>query len=536
MGRDRQHDVEDRLVVVLVSEQALQARDRPEPRDPALAPGFVLLDEARKEVRLAVLQAHDRLDLARPDDRLDAPARSLDVSADRRDLDVELERHFLVVVDARLDRELDPRVLVGERRHGNDVPADGVRRVEGGRRDRHAVADVDLGLLAFRDADLRLADRLRVRIGPEEVQDQAGDRTERPVSLLADRPQIVEGERLRPAEERQRERLAREVDPQVLQRRAVYFEKLDVDDQLGLGFVVVVDDLLGHGDDVGVVLDGDRVELGVLRDLPDIEKRAQEGVDLLRVSAREEERPNDLVLVFGPLLSVVVRDQEGVLVDDLVEVLELEHQDVHGALERQSRQVHRLLLVEVHLVVVEEVDPDGLRDRFVDLLDGLLLELQDDRLVRRRGQARGRERALLGRLFGLFDLARGRLELRELVLRLLQLGLRVGVGAIEEDRLGELRDRELELIGREVALAALEVDGRSPELRPHQRGLVAVVARVEAEGLRVPEHGRVPVLPLRALLSCAEGPLSGAPGQGRDAEENEDRSWRWSFPVHAGPL
>jgi hypothetical protein len=82
------------------------------------------------------------------------------------------------------------------------------------------------------------------------------------------------------------------------------------------------------------------------------------GVHLLGVAVGQEERADDLVLQLGPLRAVVLRDVERVLVDDLVEVLELHHQDVHRLLEADTGEVDGLLELQVlvELVVVEEVD------------------------------------------------------------------------------------------------------------------------------------------------------------------------------------
>ena len=63
--------------------------------------------------------------------------------------------------------------------------------------------------------------------------------------------------------------------------------------------------------------------------------------DLLGVGARQVERADHLVFELLPLLAVVRGDQERVLVDDLVEVLRLQHQDVERALERDASDLDR---------------------------------------------------------------------------------------------------------------------------------------------------------------------------------------------------
>ena len=104
------------------------------------------------------------------------PSLAVDVAGDLRDLDRELERDLLVVVDARLDVDLDADVLVLERRDRDDARrADRLLRVDRRDGDRHAVADDELRLLALGDAELRLGEELGVRVVLDEVErDRSG--------------------------------------------------------------------------------------------------------------------------------------------------------------------------------------------------------------------------------------------------------------------------------------------------------------------------------------------------------------------------
>ena len=86
------------------------------PATPPFETRVVLLDQAGEEVRLAVAQPDDRLDLTRADDRLRDARAQVDRAGEVRHLDLDLERDLLVVVDARLDLKRDADVLVGERR------------------------------------------------------------------------------------------------------------------------------------------------------------------------------------------------------------------------------------------------------------------------------------------------------------------------------------------------------------------------------------------------------------------------------------
>ncbi|MDQ7088025.1 MAG: hypothetical protein Q9Q13_09300, partial [Acidobacteriota bacterium] len=70
-------------------------------------------------------------------------------------------------------------------------------------------------------------------------------------------------------------------------------------------------------------------------------------------------------------------------IDDLVEVLVLEHQDVHRLLEGDVGQLHADFLFLVQFLVVNEVDSRTLRQCLIDLADGGIREIQHDRNIRR---------------------------------------------------------------------------------------------------------------------------------------------------------
>jgi hypothetical protein len=190
----------------------------------------------------------------------------------------------------------------------------------------------------------------------------------------------------------------------------------------------------------------------------------------------------------------------------------LPHQRLESALEFHVGEDDRDVVV-LQLGIEDHVDSGGIGERLVDLLDGLgLREGQADRAVARRLQDR-RLRA------GAADLSLQCLEaglprpLRDhlggLFARLAQLHLGVLVRRVEQDGLVELHHGELRAPGGAVHLALLEVELRRLDLRPGERDLVGVVARLELEGARILEHGDVPVLDRLLLARFPEGARAG---------------------------
>ena len=405
---------------------------------------------------------------------------------------------------ARLDVDVDADVLVGERGDRDaDRAADRRSGVEGGRRDRNPVADANRRLLALGHAQLRLGDHLGVGVGLQEVHHHPGDRPEQPGAGLVQDAEVVERHR-RAAAVGHLDRLAgpaagpEQVDAEGLQERAVDLQELDVDDQLRLRLVVRLDDLLRHLHAVGRVADGDRVEPVVLRQLARVQERPQQHLHVLDVGVAQIERLHDQVVVLLVLLLVVVGDQDGVLVPDLEEVLVHGHQGVEGLLERHVGKIDGGLLVEVEPVVVDEVDPGGLAQGVVDLLDGLVL--------RRRVQVR---RHPAGRL-------RFRLFLELLHLRLVQLllalpfrqrlGQLVGgvlVRRVEVDRLLELGDGGVDAARLDVRLPLGEVILRRPHLGARQGDLVARAGRIGGDRLGEQQHRPVVILRRHLFLTGA---------------------------------
>ena len=254
--------------------------------------------------------------------------------------------------------------------------------------------------------------------------------------------------------------VARERDPEVEELLGAQLQQLDVEDDLGLRLVVHLDEPLGHGDLVGRVADDDRVELRDRRHPPQVEEAADHRRDVLHVAVREEERPDDLVLVLLAVLLRVLRDEDRLLVDDLVEVPRLPHRRLEGLLERQVPQVDRELVV-LQLRVEDDVDPGRGAEGLVDLLDRRVGRERDvDRLVRGRVQhRRGGPAALRLRLGLLGRRASGGLEAARLDLLDDPLQLLVGdvVRRVERDALLELHLREVELPRRAVEPSPSEV-------------------------------------------------------------------------------
>ena len=229
------------------------------------------------------------------------------------------------------------------------------------RRDREAER-VDVDLLELAPGEGRCADR-----GAEIRHARPGrrDRGRDDVYAISEKPEV--------------ERLV-----------GVDLEQLDVDDDLGDLLVVLFDDALGDGDLVRGVAQGDGVFRLVDRDARRLKERAQGVGDLGDVRVREEERPDDEVLVGLAVLRRVGGDQDRALVDDLVEVVLLAQQGLEGLLELDVGQDDRDVVV-LQLRVEDDVDPRRVGERAVDLLDRLRLrEVQVDGPVARRLEDGGR--------------------------------------------------------------------------------------------------------------------------------------------------
>ncbi len=176
--------------------------------------------------------------------------------------------------------------------------------------------------------------------------------------------------------------------PRVQELVRVHLEQLDVHDDLGLRLVVHLDEPLGHGHLVGRVADDDRVQRRDRAEPAQVQDRPHHGRDVLHVAVREEERPDDEVLVLLAVLLRVLRDEDRLLVDDLVEVAGLPHRGLEGLLERQAPEVEREFVV-LELRVVDDVDARRGAQGRVDLLDVRVgRERHVDRFRRRRVQHR----------------------------------------------------------------------------------------------------------------------------------------------------
>ena len=181
----------------------------------------------------------------------------------------------------------------------------------------------------------------------------------------------------------------------------VELHELHLHDHFGLGLVVGLDDLLGDAHLVGGVADGDGVERLEREDVARLDHRAHDVGDLLGVAVGEIERADDEVFVVAARLRVVGDDDDGLLVEDLVEVIG----GLHDALERLLRGDVAQLdgdAVVLDGLVEEDVDAERVAEGAVDVLDRRVArERQRDRLVRGRVELRrlglgdGRLRALL---------------------------------------------------------------------------------------------------------------------------------------------
>ena len=303
-------------------------------------------EEAREEIRLAVLQADVRRDRPRADDGWVCPADG------HRPFRAARPRLSLSVTSLLWCTRGSTSILMPTSWYWNDVTGDDDRAadpsppalwnvVDG---DRHLVADQELRLLPLRDPQLRLGEQLRVRVVLDEVSDAEG--IVKPKELIeiclswsqVNWPAPTVGAEVRDARSRARAIVALTAygvswRPSWSELVRVDLEQLDVDDDLGELLVVLLDDPLGHGDLVGGVAQRDRVLRLVDRDARRLEQRAQGVGDLGDVPVGEEERPDDEVLVGLAVLRRVGGDQDRLLVDDLVEVVLLAQERLERLLE-----------------------------------------------------------------------------------------------------------------------------------------------------------------------------------------------------------
>src|SRR5207302_1663756 len=130
--RDRQHDLVLLVVGVMRAEEAREDRDVAKTRDGIAGTRVGLLDERREDLRLPVLEAQQRVGIARGNLVGDGSRGGGNLLQDRAHFETELDRHVAVEVDGRLhlERQTDVEVL--------DAAGDHRRAGGGG---RHAVGD-----------------------------------------------------------------------------------------------------------------------------------------------------------------------------------------------------------------------------------------------------------------------------------------------------------------------------------------------------------------------------------------------------------
>ena len=164
MGRLGENHIELPVGFVLFAEDLLQSGRAAQSRYASQAQALVGGEETGQKVGLPVPEADNGCYLPCADGRLGA---RLDGSShDARNIDAELESDLLVVVDPRLEIDLDPGVLVcviGQRYEVG--AADAARRLKARVRDWHLVSHVDRHLLPLRDPHLRLGEHLGVALG-----------------------------------------------------------------------------------------------------------------------------------------------------------------------------------------------------------------------------------------------------------------------------------------------------------------------------------------------------------------------------------
>src|ERR1700676_5376118 len=122
--------------------------------------GLRVLEHAAEHVDFAFLQSDFVLDLSLPDHGL-ADAADVGCAGDGRNVHHNLQRHLAVGVDLGRDIDVYADVEILELRVHQRVDADAADAgLEGARRDRYAVADLERSFLAIHGANLRFLNEL----------------------------------------------------------------------------------------------------------------------------------------------------------------------------------------------------------------------------------------------------------------------------------------------------------------------------------------------------------------------------------------
>ena len=268
----------------------------------------------------------------------------------------DLDADFVLEIDERLDLELEPHVEVAHRLGHESAGR------SGGRRDhRHAIADVDPGLLLVLHADARIGEHIGGAILLRESEDQhrrsdeSGQAAAQPLEPCCRRHGARGGGRGNRRGILELD-LLRKAHAHLEQLVAPDFEDLDFEHHLGFRQVLRRDQPLGEPDRVRRVFDHEQVQLLVDEDVAGLHQRADHVGGLPHVGVGEVEAPHHELLVFAQLLRRVREYEDRPLVQDLL--LELVGDEDHP-----DRFLHRGVAhddgrpqVGAHVLVEDEGD------------------------------------------------------------------------------------------------------------------------------------------------------------------------------------
>ena len=380
--RDREQHVGAATGIVVGGKQRADHRDLAEAGHLHARIALLVADQAAEDRGLAIAQVHDGLGVARADAKGGLGGRA-QILAEAADLQVQLHGHRIVEMNDRFHHQADADVAVFV---GGAHLTGGIG--DGGRAQRHAIADVDLGRLGVDDADLRIGQGLGIHVLLEEAQGNGRNR-QRAGGF---------GRALQRPAERVRwygrgDLVGIEIQPELVGLVAVHLKDLHLQDHFRRAAVVDLNDLFGKLDDLLGVAHHNRIQFLVDDQLLDRQERIEDGGHLLGGDGVELEGAYQVIFVLAALGLGVGRDQDSIRTDALVETLGCGEQQIQTLFERDvlGEQGNRHAL---HPLVEDHVDAEGAGEEFKRLLEIGLPEIEHDR--RGRGQRQSFARLLRG--------------------------------------------------------------------------------------------------------------------------------------------
>jgi len=306
----REHDDHVGLLRLppVAPEQVAEHRHVAEAGDVLALGAFVLANQARQDVGFAVTQPDLGRDPPRAERRQTVEPRSPEAAQ----LDVELQRHVVVGVGARDQADVDTDRLVVELRlrlDGHTALRDGG---DGERRDGDALAELGDRFGAVGHPDVRVGQDPRVRVRLEQPVVEHRDVRHQDVGLT-EVAQGLERDAVLAAGDRRRSvdasRAGRgELQPVLLESRAVDLHHLDVDHDLRLRLVERRQEAPERSDPVGRVTRQNRVGPRNAEDEAVVADHAERIERLGQVDVLQRELTDDVAHVLTLLGRGVRRD------------------------------------------------------------------------------------------------------------------------------------------------------------------------------------------------------------------------------------